>query len=353
MKGTEGLPVPPLPIPVPLPLTPVPLPYLSPQIGHRSPGLPPPPIGNRIKDVTTILNTGSPADRFDIVILGDGFTEADLHLFNDRALAIAAGLLTIRPFSTMIASINIHKVCAVSADSGITDCPPSGSRNTYFQMRGNFNGEYPGFVGPNVPELIYAAAELIAPREQLELFLMIVNCGMDGGSAFPDLRLACGTLGTALPRAYNVAAHEIAHVVAGAAEEYISCLPPEPCVVYPNQTTEAHRIADTVPWKCLATRAELDDVNAFRAVHLVGGRFDADKEPVLATGLGGMLGVFWGCQDIDPTSAAGSRSCDPYQDPRGASFYRPMAACKMRKTKAPFCRVCECKLAEGIASAAP
>jgi hypothetical protein len=84
-------------------------------------------------------------------------------------------------------------------------------------------------------------------------------------------------------------------------------------------------------------------------VHVVSDPYDADNEPLLAPGLGGMLGVFWGCQDIDPTSAPASGSCDPYQDPRGAPFYRPMAACKMRKSKAPFCRVCEFKLAEAIA----
>ena len=50
---------------------------------------------------------------------------------------------------------------------------------------------------------------------------MLVNCNIDGGCAFPDLQLACGTMGTPMPKAANIAAHEIAHAVARVCEQYI------------------------------------------------------------------------------------------------------------------------------------
>jgi hypothetical protein len=305
-----------------------------------------------VKDVQTLVNNGPPATSFDVVILGDGFTEAELPIFDARALAIATGLMTMSPFSTMAANVNIHAVRVVSEDSGITDCPsPSAFRRTFFEMRGNFNGAgFGGFVGTHVPERIYLAAEWIAPREDLEVFLMLANCNIDGGSAFPDLRLACGTMGTTLPKAANIAAHEIAHVVAGVCEEYISCIDHDSTFVYPNQGTEQEKQADTIPWKGLATAAELDANNAFRAVHVLGDPFDINNEPIVALPLSGMLGLYWGCQDGDP-DIAGPEACDPYQDPRGALFYRAMARCKMRRSFFPFCRVCETEIAQAIALA--
>ena len=351
--------VPPLPIPPLLPIrTPIrpkllPLPYIPVKDRRlwweRMIATIPP--RSFVKDVQTLVNSGPPATCFDVVILGDGFTEADLSLFNTRALEIANALMTIPPFSTMAASINIHAVRVVSDESGITDCPTATIRRTFFEMRGNFNGEgFPGFVGTHVPERIYLAAEWIAPREELEVFLMLVNCSIDGGCAFPDLQLACATMGTPMPKAANIAAHEMAHAVARVCEEYISCVDHDPMFVYPNQGTEQEKQADTISWKGLATAAELDGNNAFRAVHVLGDPFDINNEPIVALPLSGMLGLYWGCQDGDP-DIAGPAECDPYQDPRGALFYRPMARCKMRRSFLPFCRVCETKIAEAIVQA--
>ena len=78
--------------------------------------------------------------------------------------------MAIPPFSTLASKINIHSVRAISAQSGITDCPGGGARNMYFGCRGNFNNEgFAGFVGTDEPHRIYEAAEAVAPREQLEI----------------------------------------------------------------------------------------------------------------------------------------------------------------------------------------
>jgi hypothetical protein len=339
---------PPLPIPTPIPLKPMPLPYI-PKKDRRlwwERMLASVPSRSFVKEAQTLVNNGPPASCFDIVILGDGFIDDNLWLFDQRALDIANALLTMPPFSTMAATINVHAVRVVSEESGITDCPAASTpRRTFFEMRGNFGGQgFAGFVGTDVPERIYAAAEWIAPREDLEIFLMLANCNIDGGSAFPDLRLACGTMGTPLAKAANVAAHEIAHVAAGVCEEYISCVAHDPMFVYPNQGTSEQVQADTITWKALATAAELDGSNAFRAVHVHGDPFDADDEPIVAPHLTGMLGLYWGCQDALVDSLPGN----PYQDPCGAQFFRAMARCRMRRTKFPFCRVCEAKIAEAI-----
>ena len=345
---------PPLPIPTPIPPKPLPLPYIP--LKYRKlwwermiSTIPP---RSFVKDVQTLVNSGPPATCFDVVILGDGFTDVELPIFDARALAIANALMTMPPFSTMAGSINVHAVRVVSEQSGITNCPNASTpRRTFFEMRGNFNGGgFAGFVGTDIPERIYLAAEWIAPREDLEVFLMLANCNIDGGSAFPDLQLACGTMGTLMPKAANIAAHEMAHAVASVCEEYISCVDHDPMFVYPNQATEEDKQADLISWKALATPAELDSKNAFLAVHVVGDPFDANNEPIVAPNLTGTLGLYWGCQDADP-KISGPNACDPYQDPRGAPFYRAMARCKMRRSFFPFCRVCETQIAEAIVQA--
>jgi hypothetical protein len=310
---------------------------------------------NRLDGVVSLVTTGPPADRFDIVILGDGFAEHELGIFDHRAVTIAAALLQMPPFAALRHLINIHTVRAISAESGITDCPAaSATRRTYFGARGNFNGSFPGFIGVANPQRVYAAAELIAPRSELDLFLIIANCAIEGGSAFPDLRLAFVTMYTDLVKFANIAAHEMAHVMARNAEEYIGCAPADPMNRYPNQATEADRVAGTVPWTSLALPAELDASGGFRAVHVQGDPFDASNEPVLPPSLTGMLGLYWGCQDIDVPPGGGTvASCDPYQDPRGARFFRPMARCKMRKSFFDFCRVCSDRIAQVIQAAAP
>lgn len=345
-------PVPPHPILSILPLVPWRLPFRP--AGEMKQPYRPLRVADDLLGSTTLMSTGTPADRFDIVILGDGFTLSELAEFDRRAEAIANGLIAMPPFSALASKINIHTVRAVSLESGITDCPASGaSKSTYFGVRGNFNGLYPGFVGTVTPERVYEAAELIAPRGQLEVYLVIANCPMEGGSAFPAQRLAFVTMYADTTRFVNFAAHELAHVIAGTCEEYIGCAEQDPMQAYPNQATDAQRIADTISWKPLARPGELDSLGRFRAQHVFGDRFDQNHQPVVAPELTGMLGAYWGSQNIatgmDPTPCG----CHPYDDPRGAGFFRPMAECRMRKSFFDFCRVCSAQLTEVITAYAP
>ena len=96
---------------------------------------------------------------------------------------------------------------------------------------------------------------------------------------------------------------------------YISCVPDDPTTQYSNQATEAEKQADTVWWKSLGMPGELDSTGAFRAVHVHGDPFDGNNEPIIAPALAGFLGLYWGCQDIDPAAPPSSSTCDFYQEP--------------------------------------
>jgi hypothetical protein len=152
----------------------------------------------------------------------------------------------------------------------------------------------------------------------------------------------------------NFTAHECCHAIARTAEEYLDGDPATPGKTYPNQASEQERLAHAVWWTDLALARELDAAGDFRAVDLFGDPdvdFTPTHKPVFRkrTALNGMLGLYWGCQDIDPLPGP----YDPYTDPRGRHFYRGMATCKMRRSKDPFCRVCSELIRRRIQAAAP
>ena len=190
------------------------------------------------------MDHGTPAECFDIVVLAEGFRDSELPQFDHLCQLLAVGLLNMPPFSEVQDLINVHTVKTVSRHSGIDDVPVKGVRkDTCFDVSGFFDGaDYIGYVGTHRPELIYAAADLAAPLEHVEVMLVVVNSPLDGGSAFPGSRLAFVTHWDTTTRFVNIAAHECAHVIAGLADEYINCTLKQPCESQANQATEAQRL---------------------------------------------------------------------------------------------------------------
>jgi hypothetical protein len=343
LGGPEPMPpVPPLPVPGPLVSEPLAMPWM--ERASRSFGGPSDEEGGYVIKAETIVANGPPADRFDLVILGEGFLHTERDAFKKRAELLSESFLSMPPFDAVAGLINVHAVSVASIDSGVTSSPVIGvPKRSYFHVRGGYKYPHnPGYFGTDTPEKIWAAAELIAPICHLELLLVVVNVGIRGGSAFPKQDLAFVPLCTTMDDFINIAAHECAHAMVGLAEEYIGCEPPLPLMTYPNRATEAEVQAGRIWWKRLARRDELDPRGDFRTVHRFGDPFDpTGREPVVPRDLEGMLGVYWGCQEIDKTlPPIPGVKCDPYKDPRGRYWYRGMARCKMRKASYGFCRVC-------------
>jgi hypothetical protein len=308
----------------------------------------------------TLVDNGDPARRFDIVILGDGFQQAQLKRFDDKAAALAQGLLGMPPFDDVAHLINVHTVRTVSTDSGVSRFPTkSVKKKTFYNVTGHFQA--PGltqppksFLGTPTPEVILNAASGIAPQKDLDLYLVLVNVKALAASAFPEQQMAFTGLHQTNTDLVNYTAHECCHAIARTAEEYQDCDGPTPGKTFPNQATEADRLAGNVSWLGQAKASELNAAGDFRAVHLFGDpnvHFDATHAPVFdaTPSLNGKLGLYWGCQDIDETLPG---SCDFFQDSRGKGYYRPMATCRMRRVDAPFCRVCSQLMIDRIRAAA-
>ena len=307
--------------------------------------------GGFVKTSVTLLNNGDPSTKFNIVIVGDGFTNAKLSVFNAHALLVKKAFTTREPFKSLKSRINVYKVSVVSSESGVANCPTcSGAppKNTYFQTTGCWNGTTSGtFIGTASHAKIFEAVETIIPQYQAHLVVTIVNCPGYGGSAPPELGLVFLTITD--PPAYktshfmDLATHEAGHVIADLNEESNTCNEKDPLRPYPNEATQVEVDDKTVKWRNLALPSELDAGGQFKVIHRQGDPMDSDCQPNLSAAQLKRLGAFWGCHNGKPPGPPVDR-CDP----RGKEFYRPMADCRMRNIDADFCRVCSSLIAERI-----
>ena len=131
--------------------------------------------------VVPIQVTGDPAARFSMVVLGDGYTAAELPKFRahvDKHLNI---LWSIEPFRSYRSYINVYAVESVSAESGIT-CDPeirqqkSTALNMHFR-EGCTNPTARGILVDDQAARAYAAAA----TPHYDQILVIANTDTYGG----------------------------------------------------------------------------------------------------------------------------------------------------------------------------
>jgi len=368
----------------------------------------PTPEDGKVIDVSTPVWTGDPAERFDIVITGDGFVEAEMAAFDSLAQRLMSEFQSMPPFDNLSGMINWHIVRVASTSSGINHCPSPDepARRTFYGVEGCWNNtDCPGFVGTTRAGRIEWAVENVVPWEDCDLVIIIANCAVYGGHAWPSFKTAIVTTHDFF--FVKLAAHEAAHVISRLAEEYITCTQDDPHWPDPNKARvtdvarsvvrhvrESAQLPDPDPngsvpgdiiwWRGLATAQERNADGTFKAVHVLGDDIDpADPEqicPLVPAGQAGFIGAYWGCQDvasrqsiltlisrmskiskpraealIDTLQALTSfkppkdtDECDPYWDPRSAYYFRAQATCRMRHVYFDFCRVCQHLLTNSI-----
>jgi hypothetical protein len=302
-------------------------------------------------------------EAFNIVVLGDGFSEGEREDFVNWARKLVdgvpshqiPGLKDRKPFVDVWSAVNVRFVETISTDSGISGCsgqrkcPGSAvsPRQTYYGLSGCFEGlPGPGYVGTTSVDLIYQAAEQAFCAEYTHLYIMLANCRVSGGSGHPDQQLVYLTLweNDGSEEFVRAGAHECGHAIAWLADEYIACSPKDVTRVHPNQATADEVESGTVPWTPLAVSQETTRAGDGR-VHLVAVEKYGGK--AVAAARYDWLGAFWGCQDFD-TEEVEDLSCNPWTDKRGSEFFRPMHECRMRKLRWEFCRVCSKAITDHI-----
>ncbi|MCC6670777.1 MAG: hypothetical protein IT458_06945 [Planctomycetes bacterium] len=169
--------------------------------------------------VRTIYNTGPTANRYDIVVLGDGYTAAEQATFDANCQALLQAVLQKEPYKTFANYFNVHTVFRASRESGADhpDANPPIVRDTVYDATYNYGGTDRCLYIKNTSAALADAA--LAPANEGRILVM-VNDPRYGGCASTFSVSYNGTSMT------EVQIHEMGHSLGGLADEYD----------YPNQT---------------------------------------------------------------------------------------------------------------------
>ncbi len=244
-----------------------------------------------------LIPAGPTSERINLVILSEGYTDAELGQFRTDATNTLNALFSNSPLSGYQEHFNAFAISVASAESG-SDHPSRGVyRDTYFSSSYDTAGitRYLTVQRQNVYNLLYQFIP------QYDLVLIIVNDEEYGGSGgrFMTISKHAATA--------EIARHELGHSFANLGDEY------------------------TTGW---STGDELD--NATRVTDRTQTRWKSWIEnstsiptPVISTNES-KVGLFEGANYSEP------------------GWYRPKSNCKMRSLGVDYCEVCKESLVKAI-----
>ncbi len=159
-----------------------------------------------------IQRTGDPASKVDLLILGDGYTEAERPKFEKDARRYMEILFTAAPFKNHRPDFNVWGLCPASAQSGISR-PSSG-----IHLRNPLGTSYDAF-GTERYILTYDNRSLrdTASHAPYEFIEILVNGSTYGGGGIYNLY---ATVAADSMWGSYIFVHEFGHHFAGLADEY-------------------------------------------------------------------------------------------------------------------------------------
>jgi hypothetical protein len=170
-----------------------------------------PGFSERVLDVAI---NGEPRDKVDLVILGDGYTEAEAEKFAGDCRRVVGDLFSVEPFSAMRSDFNVRAVRVASAESGVDEPRKGIFRDTVFGMSFNTFGVERYCMTEDVWAVHDAAAAV--PHDAI---LLMANTTRYGGGAVYNIYTAFSS-----DNEYGdyLCAHEFGHGFGGLGDEYYS-----------------------------------------------------------------------------------------------------------------------------------
>jgi hypothetical protein len=267
----------------------------------------------------TATSAGDPANRVDLLVLGDGYTIGQAGKFSSDAAAALSGFFSITPYAEYANYVNVHTLFVPSTQVG-ADHPPynAGCAQTdpsccsdllmlSDPLRGTFvNTAFDArYCSYGIHRLltvdaasVFAAASAVPDWDQI---LVIVNDTTYGGSGGTPSVFSLDPLGV------EIAQHEYGHTFTRLADEYDDAYPGYPAcsdivgpACEPNVTDQSTRaLIKWLPWIFPATPTPTPETFTYA----------------------GVVGLFEGARY------------------RPSGFYRPGLDCLMRSLGQPFCPV--------------
>jgi len=170
--------------------------------------------------IVPIQVTGDPAKRFNLVVMGDGYTAADMPKFREHLNKHLNILWTLEPFKSYRSYVNVYAVEIESGESGV-DCDPnldSGAVDTPLSM-GFWGGCNPNSVQRLLTVDGAAAnryADLVPGTTRANRQLLALgNSDTYGGAGGANATASGGNALSAL-----ITPHELGHSLGGLQDEY-------------------------------------------------------------------------------------------------------------------------------------
>jgi len=296
--------------------------------------------------VVPIHDAGAPATKLDVLVLADGYAEAEREKFARDASRLVGALLDTEPFRSRKGDINVRGLFVPSRESGISDPRRGVWKQSAFGC--SFNAfESDRYV------LTYSNRALreAAAQAPYDALILLFNARKYGGGGIFNLWATCAS-DTSV--AEYVFVHEFGHSFAGLADEYYSSqvsyedfVPPgtepwEPNVtalLYPAQLKWRDLVERSTPLPTPWGKSAYDEKDLAyqkRRAEVAKSGSDDDAERLMA--------------EVKTTTAP-MLSAEEFAGRVGAfegaayeaqGLYRPAVDCIMfTRNPTTFCKVCE------------
>jgi hypothetical protein len=289
-----------------------------------------------------VVENGPPAEKVDLLLLGDGYTAAEMTKWHADAKRLADILFAVSPFKERRSDFNVWALDTPSEESGIARPSTGISRRSALRATYDaFGSERYVLAFDNKRVREVAAA---APYDVMEI---VVNGRTYGGGGIFNLYATVASDNAFTPYVF---VHEFGHHIAGLADEYYTsdvaygsaAERPEPWELNVTANAAAPRWKDLVtpgtplptPWAKEAFEAAQRDIQARRK------KIRAEKRPEEE-----MEALFREEQaKVDALLAQGSyaASVGAFEGAmyEAKGYYRAQANCIMFTRHEEFCRAC-------------
>lgn len=166
----------------------------------------------RAATTATLYETGPSSNRMDIVLIGDGYTSADMGKWAADAQKVANGLLADPLYNANKAGINIRRVDVVSNQSGVTEPNLGLYRDTALSMQVGCYGV--DRIVCSDENKVFTAVDSVLGADAHDVIVAVANTTTYGGAGGDIATM------TMHQQAIELALHEIGHTAFGLADEY-------------------------------------------------------------------------------------------------------------------------------------
>jgi IgA Peptidase M64/Peptidase M64 N-terminus len=299
-----------------------------------------PPAGDR---VWAVMRNGEPRDKVDILLMGDGYTAAEMDKWHKDAQRLTETLFSVSPFRERRSAFNVWAVDTPADESGVSRPSDGVWRKSPLRASYDAFGSERYVLTFDNKRMREAAAA--APYEFIEI---VVNDRKYGGGGIHNLYATVAADNASTPYVF---VHEFGHHFAGLADEYYTsdvayetgAAHPEPWE--PNATIDpqASKWKDLIgpgtplpaPWPKAEFEALQKSIQAKRHEIRAQKRPESEMEALFAAELAQTVPLLarppWG-------NKVGAFEGAMYE---AKGYYRPQADCIMfTRNLNGFCAVC-------------